>query len=181
MKVSSNPSSVRSKNEITKALLELMKKYPYSDITVKQIILETTLVRKTFYRNFTSKDDVLDSYIESILIEYVKKVTLPDADIFTVFEFLLRYKELLGLLYKNNILYLLLLKLNVFIPLAHQKIVESGKVAPVSFGDLGPEYLIAFNTGAVYNVIAKWVERGMTDSLEDVRKTLSEYLKNFNT
>ena len=49
---SNNPSAVRSKTEITQALLKLMEEYPYSEITVKQIILTASLARKTFYRNY---------------------------------------------------------------------------------------------------------------------------------
>jgi len=67
MKESSNPSSIRSKQEITSALLKLMRKYPYPEITVKQIVLETDLARKTFYLNYSSKDDVLDALMNLLL------------------------------------------------------------------------------------------------------------------
>ena len=59
MNSADHPSAIRTRNEIAGALLNLMENYPYNEITVKQIILETDLVRKTFYRNFSSKDDVL--------------------------------------------------------------------------------------------------------------------------
>ena len=59
MNDSQNPSALRSKKQITDALLKLMEDLPYSEISVKQIVLETGLERKTFYNNFTSKDDVL--------------------------------------------------------------------------------------------------------------------------
>ena len=51
MNTTTNPSAIRSRNEITKALIKLMGKHPYSEITVTQIVMETDLVRKTFYRN----------------------------------------------------------------------------------------------------------------------------------
>lgn len=71
MNPSQNPSAIRSKNEITDTLLQLMKTYSYKDITVKQIILESLVARKTFYRNFSSKDDVLNAYIDSIMQRYI--------------------------------------------------------------------------------------------------------------
>ena len=73
MKESSNPSSIRSKQEITSALLNLMRKYPYSEITVKQIVLETDLARKTFYLNYSSKDDVLDALMNQVIGEYMNR------------------------------------------------------------------------------------------------------------
>ena len=52
MNVSSNPSALRSQKEITDALLLLMQKYPYDQISVKQILLEARIARMTFYRNY---------------------------------------------------------------------------------------------------------------------------------
>ena len=69
MNSADHPSAVRSRTKIAEALLGLMEKYPYNEITVKQIILETDLVRKTFYRNFSSKDEVL---------RYIMKKALSD-------------------------------------------------------------------------------------------------------
>lgn len=176
MKKSENPSAIRSKKEITEALLKLMKKYPYSEITVKQIILETTLVRKTFYRNFDSKDDVLDSYISDILSEYVAAVNTSDAEILSViFEFCVRYKDFLSLLQKNDMLYRLLLKLNSYLPAVHIEIAGSENPISKYFGGLDPDYLIAFNIGAAWNVISKWAERGMTDPPEQIIGTLKSY------
>lgn len=176
--MSSNPSSLKSKAEITAALMKLMEKYPYREITVKQIVLETALVRKTFYRNFTSKDDVLNSYIECLLQEYVNAIAKSDADILAViFDFCVQYKSFFELLHRNNMLYLLLLKLNIFIPAAHERINTPNSGFSLCFGELTPDYLIAFNTGAIYNVIAKWVERGMTDEVDTIKSTLEGYFK----
>ena len=68
MNSTTNPSAIRSRNEITKALIKLMGKHPYNEITVTQIVMETDLVRKTLYRNCNSKDDVLDSISNSAII-----------------------------------------------------------------------------------------------------------------
>ena len=58
-----------------------MEKYPYEEISVKQIVLETDLVRKTFYRNFKSKDDVLRSHIRTILRDYFDIVNNAKGDV----------------------------------------------------------------------------------------------------
>lgn len=71
MNPSQNPSALRSKKIITETLLHLMTQHPYAEITVKHILLESNISRKTFYRNFSSKDDVLNSYMDSILHSYI--------------------------------------------------------------------------------------------------------------
>ena len=70
-----NPSAIRSKKESTDALLKLMQDHSYSEASVKQIVLETPLERKTFYNSFSSKDDVLDSIISNAIHEYVVALT----------------------------------------------------------------------------------------------------------
>ena len=96
MNESNNPSAIRSKKQITDALLKLMEKYPYNEISVKQIVLEADLVRKTFYRNFDTKDDVLYSYIRSILIDYFDVVNNAKSDVLTaIFAFAVNNKKLL--------------------------------------------------------------------------------------
>ena len=99
MNGSANPSAIRSRKQITDALLKLMEQYPYEEISVKQIVLETDLVRKTFYRNFSSKDDVLRSHIKSILLDYFEIINNAGGDVLTtIFEFAVRNKKLLRLL-----------------------------------------------------------------------------------
>ena len=181
MNKSTNPSAIRSKKEITDALIKLMQDHSYSEISVKQIVLETTLERKTFYNNFSSKDDVLDSVITEAIRNYVEALTMsPDGPLSVIFEFCDRNKELLGLLHKNNLLYLLLLKLNAVIPELNSCMDMSTNPFAKMIGSLEPDYLIAFNIGAIWNIIFKWVERGMTDSPEKIKNTLEEYLKRIN-
>ena len=181
MNSTTNPSAVRSRNEITKALIKLMGKYPYDEITVTQIVMETDLVRKTFYRNFTSKDDVLDSIINSAIIDYTDALLESDEDPLTViFSFCEKNKKLLKLLHKNNMLYLLLLKLNETLPKISETVDKNKNPFAKLMTGLEPDYLIAFNTGAVWNVIFKWVDRGMADPPEKIRTTIEDYLKRLN-
>ena len=177
MNQSQNPSSIRSRKEITEALLKLMKSYPYREISVKQIILETDLARRTFYRNYESKDGVLDSIITDKITEYAGELALnPESPLDVIFRFCEKNKDFLMLLHKSDLLYLLLLKLNIMIPEFNQVTDRSNSIFARIVGDLEPDYLVAFNVGAIWNVIFKWVDRGMTDSADDIKETIAQYL-----
>ena len=178
MNESNNPSAIRSKKQITDALLKLMEKYPYNEISVKQIVLEADLVRKTFYRNFDTKDDVLYSYIRRILIDYFDVVNNAKSDALTaIFAFAVNNKKLLLLLDKNDMLYVVLLCMNEFIlSLKDQQNPELNPFA-VLFEGLDSDYLITLNTGGIWNVISLWVRRGMKDDPEDIKRTLSSYIR----
>ena len=168
MNKSLNPSSIRSKKEITDALLKLMQDHSYSEISVKQIVLETPLERKTFYNNFSSKDDVLDAIISNAIHEYVVALTSsPGGPLSVIFEFCDKNRELL-------------LTLNEVIPELNCSLDMNGNPFAQMIGDLDPDYLIAFNIGAIWNIIFKWVDRGMTDSPDEIKATLEEYLKRIN-
>lgn len=177
MNESNNPSAIRSRKQITDALLKLMEKYPYEDISVKQIVLETDLVRKTFYRNYSSKDDVLRSHIRSILLDYFEIVNNARGDVLTtIFEFAVENKKLLMLLDKNDMLYVALQGMNEFIMSVKTK--QNQELNPFSklFEGLDSDYLISLNTGGIWNVISLWVRRGMTDDPDDVKRTIAQYL-----
>ena len=58
-----------SKLKFAEALFGLMKVYQYSEITVTQLAQEAQLSRKTFYRLFNDKDDVLSLLFEKLYNE----------------------------------------------------------------------------------------------------------------
>ena len=181
-----------------------MQKHPYAEISVKQIIMETSLARKTFYLNFSSKDDVLESILDELIREYTEALSKaneeknpagtknPDeaisvdttgkVDTITnplsvIFSFCDKNKSLLSLLHKNNMLYLLLIRLNEFLPEYSKTEDMSSNPFVKLIGELEPDYLIAFNVGAIWNVLFKWIDRGMVDSLDSIQETLKKYLK----
>ncbi len=178
MNGSQNPSALRSKALITESLLRLMHEIPYGEITVKRIILDTDLVRKTFYRNFRSKDDVLDSIIDKAITDYTDALVSSTEDPLTViFRFCGQNKDLFSILQKNNMLYILLLKLNEKIPQISKTADPDRNPFVKLMSGLDPDYLIAFNIGAVWNIISLWTERGMTDDPSDIRHLLEQYLQ----
>ncbi len=174
---SKNPSAIRSQTEITAVLISLMKKHPYTEITVKQILLESKLARKTFYRNFQSKDDVLYSLIKGTLRDYFMIVNTARGDVLTtVFSFAEKNKELLLLLDRNNMLYVTLQCLNEYVPFLRSTLLSELNPFNELFDGLDSEYLMGMNIGAIWNVISIWIHRGMKENPNEVRVMISEYL-----
>ena len=178
MNISNNPSAIRSQKEITDALLLLMNKYPYGEITVKQILLEARIARMTFYRNYESKDDVLISLIKSILREYFDIVNTGKVDLLTtIFSFADKNRSLILILEKNNMLHILLQCINDYLPMLHNSFFTDDNPFNVLMEGLDAEYIMALNIGAIYNVISLWVHRDMTETPESVRSNIDRYIK----
>lgn len=55
------------KQSLTEALISLMDVKPFSEITVTELVLKAGVARATYYRNFSSKEQVLTDYIDDIL------------------------------------------------------------------------------------------------------------------
>lgn len=183
MNPTQNPSALRSKKVITESLLLLMKKYPYAEITVKQILLETDISRKTFYRNFLSKDDVLNSFINTILQDYVNAIQQQQQKyslfqtLDVIFDFCEKNKEILFILRDNRLLYLLLEKLNMLILNEHNRYISESQENHLE-SQLLTEYIIYFNIGGVWNLIVRWIENNMRDAVIDIKKSVIFYLSN---
>ena len=184
MNPTQNPIALRSKKIITEVLLNLMMQYPYSEITVKHILLEADISRKTFYRNFSSKDDVLNSYIDTIIHKYTETLFENESYSFikmldTIFCFCTKYKNFLLILRDNELLYLLLKKLNYLILTEHFKINRYDSANRNNFNIHSQSvYIVSFNIGGIWNIIVRWLENDMNDSVDDIKKSIVYYLSN---
>ena len=64
----------QSKKKIADALLVILQQYDYKEITITQLAQEAKLSRKTFYRLFADKEDVLAYLFENMYIECFEQI-----------------------------------------------------------------------------------------------------------
>ena len=91
---------------ITKALLQLMDKKPISDITITELVERAGVARVSFYRNFTSKENVIEEYLILLIREWGRTFEeKADPSLFapTLLNHFYAYKEFYLLLYKQNL------------------------------------------------------------------------------
>lgn len=67
-----NPSAIRSRNEIVKAFFNLLATHDLENISIKQIMDATDLSRQTFYQIFSSKEDILEYYLDELFSSFIK-------------------------------------------------------------------------------------------------------------
>ncbi|MDD5934747.1 MAG: TetR/AcrR family transcriptional regulator [Clostridiales bacterium] len=171
-----NPIAIRSKQELIQALLDLMKTAPYCEITVKQILLESKLSKKTFYRNFNNKDDLLDAYLDILLSKYIDGLTKRNDFRFPqileiISNFVITNKETLLLFWNSHLEYLILKKLNLYI-LSHHYNITKNEHSRIE------DYIIRLNIGAIWNVLNEWMRSGATDSIDNILSGIKSYMEN---
>ena len=61
--------SAKRQKLIQDSLLALMHSHRYEEIPVSAICVQAGIPRRTFYNHFDSKDEVLDSVLEDLMLE----------------------------------------------------------------------------------------------------------------
>ncbi len=111
-KLCKTEQSTKRQREIENALLDMMSKKSYTEISITEVCERLGMPRKTFYRYFDSKEDMLYALIEHTMTEYQDFAAAPGKDgirtlqseIENYYKFWICHKPLLDALYRNNML-----------------------------------------------------------------------------
>lgn len=156
-----NKTAVQSQHMIMDALLRLMKRKPFQQITVTEICEEAAVGRKTFYRNFDLREDVIDFWLD-LRCEECREVLLPvptEEQLFYYCIFLKKYMDELIGLYQNGLHPLVEKKFSIFLPYTMPLWSED----PVE-----QEYRSQYIIAGIDAIIRVWVTRGFQESIEEV-------------
>lgn len=63
-----------AKECIYTALLQLLEKKPYEHITIQEIVDRAGVSRMAYYRNYESKDDILEDHLEEVLEKHIRRL-----------------------------------------------------------------------------------------------------------
>mgnify|MGYP001144944150 CR=1 FL=1 len=164
-----NPLTVQSKQWILEALLKLMEEKDYEKITIKELTARADLDRKTFYRNFRSKEEGLcDLYIQMLQ-------DLPQLSAYSVTEAYLSLcrqdAHFFILLKRNNLLFLVLQKFDEYLPAINDLFLSN----PVYRGKSKLELI--YQAGGFWNITIHWINDGMEESPEEMAEVISRIIK----
>lgn len=82
-----NKQVVRTREWTFQALLLLLEKQPYEEITISQIAQKAGITRQTFYRHYRTKDDVISFYLDNMILALQDKfANLKKDDSQTVYQ-----------------------------------------------------------------------------------------------
>ncbi|MBN9654069.1 TetR/AcrR family transcriptional regulator [Halobacillus sp. GSS1] len=175
-----NPISLRSRKWIIEALLRLMEEKPYHKISVKEITETAELVRKTFYRNFQTKEEVLQEYITGLMKEVEKEFEAMDAltpygMAKLYFEFWQEHIEFLNLIQKNDLFIILLKQLDDYLPSLNERYKAD---LMEGFDETFLQYYTAFNSAGIWHMLEKWIRHGAVETPEEMAQIYSDITLN---
>ena len=153
--------------QITNSVLKLLREKPLYEISISEICDNAIVGRTSFYRNYTTKEDVVRKYIEKDIRGWQQKYDQSGEDSNAKL-----YGSLFQHLKENSDFYLLLkqrglmhLFLDVFTTLSGAKPEDYNMAA----------YTKAFIAYGTYGWIEEWIARGMQESADTMASLLSAH------
>lgn len=153
--------------EITGALVELMAEKPFADITVTDVVKRAGVARASFYRNFSSTNEILDELLNELVRAFSEHVLpiISSQDERTWRAFLFRYlyfiidhqQKLLAC--KSPNLSLLLYKMS---ETAHEMSQN------LQFNSIKEKFSIPARIGVINSVVLRWIDDGQKETPEEI-------------
>jgi len=155
-------------NCIIVSMLDLLPKKEFDKISIIEIIEHAGVSRNSFYRNFANKEDILMKHIEIITDDFIREAGIPVMEvpwtsyISTLLNHMLRNRNLVDLLLRNNKLHLIS---GIFDKAIYQR----------SFGKIDENH-IWFLSGGLFNLYQHWAKSNYIESPEDIAKTFDKVI-----
>lgn len=149
------------------ALLSAIKKQSYSQVTVTDLCRLTGLSRKTFYRLYENKDDVLYAMLDGVLYNMPQhqdpKQSLHEC-LYRVFSYWKEQKDILDALSDNHQTYLLLERALYYVS---SEDLQTQRALGV-MGHPHKEEILLFVLGGIMSMTILWHHSGYAKSIEEM-------------
>lgn len=165
---------------IEEALLELMKERCYAGITVSEIVKRADVSRRTFYRIYREKDDVLRRFLGRLCEEYHRQApALEYYDINRIarefFCFWYQYREFLLQMHKSGMDEILYYEISR----ASAEVVRGRMKEKACINDDRTWYFAQYSAGGFLLLLCQWIQAGMNGTPEEYAENVSRALLEF--
>lgn len=163
------------KNYISTALLLLMEQHDYQSITITDIAKKAGVSRMTYYRAYSSKEDILIQYFNDIANDFLLEIkSHPDVTLHQLavhfFTFFQEHRNLIPTLKKANLLEL------VF----HNFVDNLGSFYSDLLGSqtlsTSANYYLHFNAGGLSFALILWSENGYLETPEQMAQIITPFM-----
>lgn len=166
------------KTEITNALMTLMTKKSYMDITVTDVVSKAQVARASFYRNFNSISDVIDEIVADMTEEYIEDLfpILSSNDERKWREFLFNHFYRFTKI-RKGIEEIRFENMSVIFNRMDNKMreIEETQVS----NNMKDKYLAVGKFGLINSITKKWVNNGMKETPEEMINYIMSFIVKF--
>ena len=165
-------ANLRVKQSIVNALFELMNEKSITDISVQDIVRKANVARQSYYRNFDSKEDIIDEFFNFVHEDMLatlreNAVRLLSYDfIYHYLHVIFKHREKLLTLYRHQFVRHSLETINRF--------VEEG-AGDMPYNSID-RYLLYYYAGAMYNTAMNWLQNGAVESCDNMAQAICRFM-----
>ncbi len=160
-----------ARERIVAALTELMSQKDYASITITEITQKADVSRMTYYRNYSSKEDILRRFMSDVGERIHAKIVEQDLYhdtyqyYYTLFEMLGQYEALVNAALTAGLDGLIL------DCIAHN--MDQTFLGTAAHPDT-EKYLLRFYAGAFFHVFIEWTRNGRQESCEQMARLCAD-------
>lgn len=164
-----------AKESIFTALMILMDKKKFNEISITEIAKKAGVSRMAFYRNYNLKEDIIISYLDEFFDDYSKKILSNGKvnnyeSIRLFFAYFRKHEKFINNLINSKLTNLLFDRSSQWLHSLFQSMV-----CDESHSKEAEKYIIEFVTGGFFKSLIEWAKSGMKESDEYMAKILCDY------
>lgn len=171
----SKRTQIETQEWIIQAFLILLSQKKYSEITIIDISLEAHIGRRTFYRHFKSKEDVLLLHCKTILKDFAafiqkkEEITLYNVTL-SYFEFCQKHLAFLLLLQQSDMLYFMGDRLPEFLADVAVMVEHASPKNVLEAYEKQDIYYYAhfFNMGGYWSITKLWLQKKNRETPQEI-------------
>ena len=153
------------RNQITAALLALLKEKSLSDISVSELTSKAEICRVSFYRNYQSKEDILKEESDRLIKEWGRLYesdpeSAPETLFPSLFDFYRDHRDFYTTLYNAGMSSIMM-----------ETILSTIRITP-EMQNL-EAYMKSFWAYGIYGWLHEWIKRGMPESGKELSAIFS--------
>ncbi|MCB2309384.1 TetR/AcrR family transcriptional regulator [Clostridium estertheticum] len=172
-----NQKSEKSKMWMENTLIKLMETEVYNEITIQEITDNAGLSRRTFYRNYSSKEEIIEQLFVKIWNEYEVLITSQDdlsmPNVTRVFfTIMTRHIDFLLIVNHHHLLPIFLTKVDELLPPIFYE--TKGKTMP--FNKESISYALSFGTGGLMRILIKWLNDDQRKSPDEMALIVNDMM-----
>lgn len=170
-------------NKITKesifgALMSLMEKKDFKNVSITEVSQKAGVSRMAFYRSYNIKEDIIATYIDELFQEYSKeifgkKIVDNFDNLRLYFSYFRKHETLISNLIKSNLINMLLEKCIASFYTLSQDVACNKSYSPEK-----QKFWIQYIAGGLYNILIEWAKNGMKQSDEYMANIASDFINN---
>ena len=174
----------KTKDSIAEALVSLIENNSYNEITIQEIASECNISRRTIYRHFRTKDEILSYSFRSCVLKLADYISLQDTKdlrklCLTYFRFWEENMDRLLMMNDAGVLFSFGSEFDSLVSIIAGRIISRSSSVPLTPSEISMfRYKFAFETAGFWQVTELWSQEKPRRSAEEMAEFMVRIIGN---